>query len=155
MSSNNWTGKTLGKVQIESLLARGGMAEVYLGTHITLHRKVAVKILRNPSEEHSDALERFQREARVVASLRHANIVQVYDFDMVDNDPYLVMEYIQGPSLSKYLHFLHQENKRLELPQIVRLIKGIASALQYAHKNGIVHRDIKPATYFSSLRQKT
>lgn len=144
MSSNNWVGKILGKVQIESLLARGGMAEVYLGTHVTLHRKVAVKILRNPSEEHSDALERFQREARVVASLRHANIVQVYDFDMVDNDPFLVMEYIQGPSLSRYLHHLHQENKRLPLPQIVRMIKGIGSALQYAHKNGIVHRDIKP-----------
>ena len=144
MSSNNWVGKTLGKVQIESLLARGGMAEVYLGTHVTLHRKVAVKILRNPSEEHSDALERFQREARVVASLRHANIVQVYDFDMVDNDPFLAMEYIQGPSLSRYLHHLHQENKRLPLPQIVRMIKGIGGALQYAHKNGIVHRDIKP-----------
>ncbi|HEY5730964.1 MAG TPA: protein kinase, partial [Anaerolineales bacterium] len=142
--SNSWVGKTLGKVQIEAPLARGGVAEVYLGTHTTLQRKVAVKILRNPSEEHSDALERFQREARTVAKLRHPNIVQVYDFDMVDNDPYLVMEYIQGPSLSKYLYFLHQNNKRLELPQIVRLISGVANALQYAHNNGIIHRDIKP-----------
>ena len=142
--SSNWVGKTLGKVQIEALVARGGVAEVYLGTHITLQRKVAVKILRNPSEEHSDALERFQREARVVANLRHPNIVQVYDFDVVDNDPYLIMEYIQGPSLSRYLYFLHQNNTRLELPHIVRLIRGVASALQYAHNNGIIHRDIKP-----------
>ncbi|HSO11456.1 MAG TPA: protein kinase [Anaerolineales bacterium] len=142
--SSNWVGKTLGKVQIEAPIARGGVAEVYLGTHITLQRKVAVKILRNPSEEHSDALERFQREARVVANLRHPNIVQVYDFDMVENDPYLVMEYIQGPSLSKHLYFLHQNNERLELPQVERLIRGVASALQYAHNNSIIHRDIKP-----------
>lgn len=144
MMNGNWVGQTLGKVKIEAPLARGGVAEVYVGSHITLHRKVAVKILRNTSEEHSDALERFQREARVVAGLRHPNIVQVYDFDMVDNDPYLVMEYIQGPSLSKYLYFLHQKNKRLSLSQIERLIRGVASALQYAHNNGIVHRDIKP-----------
>ena len=142
--NNNWVGKNLGKVQIEAPIARGGAAEVYLGTHTTLHRKVAVKILRSPGEEHSDALERFQREARVVANLRHPNIVQVYDFDMVDHDPYLVMEYIQGPSLSKYLYFLHQSSQRLELPQIARIIRGVASALQYAHYNGVIHRDIKP-----------
>ena len=142
--NNTWVGKTLGKVQIEAPIARGGVAEVYLGTHTTLHRKVAVKILRNRGEEHSDELERFQREARVVANLRHPNIVQVYDFDMVDHDPYLVMEYVQGPSLSKYLYFLHQNNQRLELPQITRIIRGVASALQYAHHNGVIHRDIKP-----------
>lgn len=142
--SNDWVGRTLGKVHVESLLARGGVGEVYLGTHKTLGRKVAVKILRNPGEEDSDALERFQREARVVASLRHHNIVQVYDFDMIDNDPYLVMEYIKGPSLSKYLYFLFQRNERLELPQVVHLLNGVASALDYAHKNNIIHRDIKP-----------
>ncbi|HKI53471.1 MAG TPA: protein kinase, partial [Anaerolineales bacterium] len=142
--SNDWVGKTLGKVQIETLIARGGMAEVYLGTHTTLERKVAVKIMRNPSEEHSDDLERFQREAKVVASLRHPNIVQVYDFDMVDNDPYLVMEYVDGPTLSTYLHFLHKEGKKLDLPHIARLLGSIASALQYAHNHKIVHRDIKP-----------
>ena len=142
--SNNWVGKTLGKVQIESLIARGGMAEVYLGTHTTLARKVAVKIMRNPSEEHSDDLERFQREARVVASLRHPNIVQVYDFDTIDNDPYLVMEYIEGPSLSTYLHYLHKNNKTLSLPHITRMLGAVASALQHAHNNKIIHRDIKP-----------
>jgi len=142
--SENWVGKTLGKVQIEAPLARGGVAEVYLGTHITLHRKVAVKILRNPGDDGGDALQRFQREARVVANLRHPNIVQVYDFDKVDNDPYLVMEYIKGPSLSKYLYALHKKNERLELHQVARIITGVASALQYAHNRGIVHRDIKP-----------
>jgi len=142
--SENWVGKTLGKVQIEAPLARGGVAEVYLGTHITLQRKVAVKILRNPGDDHGDALLRFQREARVVANLRHSNIVQVYDFDMVENDPYLVMEYVKGPSLSKYLYELHKKNERLELPQVARIITGVASALQYAHNRGVAHRDIKP-----------
>ncbi|HSG44447.1 MAG TPA: serine/threonine-protein kinase, partial [Anaerolineales bacterium] len=142
--SKDWVGKILGKVQIETLIARGGMAEVYLGTHTTLDRKVAVKILRNPSEEHSDDLERFQREAKVIASLRHPNIVQVYDFDMVDNDPYLVMEYVDGPTLSTYLHFIHKEGKKLNLPHIARLLRSVASALQYAHNQNIVHRDIKP-----------
>src|SRR5690349_835080 len=140
----NWVGKRLGKVQIESLVARGGVAEIYVGTHITLDRKVAVKILRNLSEDNSDALLRFQREARVIAKLRHPNIVQVYDFDTIDNDPYLVMEYIEGPSLSKYLNGLHQKNGRLELPQVIRLMNAVAGALQYAHNNGIIHRDIKP-----------
>ncbi len=141
---SNWVGKRLGKVQIESLVARGGVAEIYLGTHTTLERKVAVKILRNLNEDNSDALFRFQREARVVAKLRHPNIVQVHDFDTVDNDPYLVMEYIEGPSLSKYLKVLHEHNGRLEMHQVVRLLNAVASALQYAHNNGVIHRDIKP-----------
>jgi len=141
---SNWVGKRLGKVQIESLVARGGVAEIYVGTHTTLEHKVAVKILRNLNEDNSDALVRFQREARVVAKLRHPNIVQVHDFDTVDNDPYLVMEYIDGPSLSKYLKVLHENNGRLEIPQVVHLLNAVASALQYAHNNGVIHRDIKP-----------
>lgn len=153
--STSWVGKTLGKVQIETLLARGGMAEVYLGTHITLERKVAVKILRNPSEKHSDDFERFQREAKVIASLRHPNIVQVYDFDTTENDSYLVMEYVDGPSLSVYLHHLHSDGKKLPLPQVIRLLGGVASALQYAHNNKIIHRDIKPGNILLTSPSKT
>lgn len=141
---SDFIGQRLGKVQIESLVGRGGVAEVYLGTHTTLERKVAVKLLRNLNEENSDALDRFNREARAVAKLRHPNIVQVHDFDTIDSNPYLVMEYIEGPSLSKYLRVLHQNNGRLPLYQVARLIRGIASALQYAHNNGVIHRDVKP-----------
>jgi serine/threonine-protein kinase len=141
---SNWVGRRLGKVQIESLVARGGVAEIYVGTHTTLDHKVAVKILRNLSEDNSDALLRFQREARVIAKLRHPNIVQVHDFDTVENDPYLVMEYVDGPSLSKYLNRLHEKMGRLELDQVVRLMNAVAGALQYAHNNNVVHRDIKP-----------
>jgi len=150
---SNWVGKTLGNVRIDTLLAHGGMGEVYLGMHTNLHRPVAVKILRNPNEENTDSLERFQREARVVAKLRHPNIVQVYDFDTVDNDPYLVMEYIHGPSLSKYLHALHDMKKRrMGLEAVLRLIKAVASALQYAHESGVIHRDVKPGNILITSR---
>lgn len=85
-----WIGKTIGKVRIEKFLARGGMAEVYLGTHIMLARPVAVKVLHSFIEEEPIPLERFQREARVMATLRHPNIVQIHDFDTIDGHPYLV-----------------------------------------------------------------
>jgi len=141
---NGWIGKSLGKVQIESLIARGGVAEIYLGTHTVLQRKVAVKILREQYEDDPNLLERFQREAVVVSRLRHPNIVQIYDFDTVDGHPYIVMEYISGPSLSRYLDAFHAKGKRLDLITISRLLTSVASALEYAHKMGVVHRDVKP-----------
>ena len=149
---STWIGKTLGKVYIDSLLARGGMAVVYLGMHTTLQREVVVKILRNDFEEDTAALERFQREAQVVAKLRHQNIVQVFDFDTVDDQPYIVMEYIAGPSLSKYLNALHGKIGRLELPQVSRLLTKVASALQYAHDSGVIHRDVKPSNILLTSR---
>ena len=96
---SNWVGQKLGKVRIDLLLA-WGMAEVYIGTHTTLQREVAVKILKNNYDEQPDVPERFQREAMVVGKLRHPNIVQVFDFDTTtDSQPYLVMEFIRGLSL--------------------------------------------------------
>jgi len=80
----DWIGRTLGRVRIESLVARGGMAEVYLGTHTTLQREVAVKLLRNIFDDDPRPRERFEREAQAVAKLRHPNIVQVFDFDTID-----------------------------------------------------------------------
>ena len=148
----DWIGKTLGRVRIESLIARGGMAEVYLGTHTTLQREVAVKILRNPLGEDRRPLERFEREAQAVAKLRHPNIVQVFDFDTVDDQPYIVMEFIRGPSLSKYLTALHAKSERMGLPQINRLLDGVASALQYAHEGSVVHRDVKPGNILLTSR---
>jgi serine/threonine protein kinase len=140
-----WIGRTIGKVRIEKLLARGGMAEVYLGTHLTLARPVAVKLLHSFIEEEPSLLERFQREARVVAGLRHPNIVQVFDFDTIDGHPYIVMEYLKGPTLATYLRYLSQRKKRVPFDQIARLLKGLTAGLDYAHKQGVIHRDIKPA----------
>src|ERR1044071_2350825 len=113
-----WIGKTVGKVRIEKEIAKGGMAEVYLGTHLTLDRPVAVKVMHSYVEADEDLKSRFQREAKVVAALRHPNIVQIYDFDTADGHPYIVMEYIRGPTLATYLRHLHQRKKRLPLPQV-------------------------------------
>ena len=149
---NDWIGKSLGKVRIDSLLARGGMAEVYLGTHTTLKRQVAVKILRNQYEDDADLLARFEREAQVVAKLRHHNIVQVFDFDSIDERPYIVMEYVSGASLSQYLAILHKNNKRLEISEVNKILTGVANALHYAHESGVIHRDIKPGNIILTSR---
>jgi serine/threonine protein kinase len=117
-----------------------------------LQREVAVKVLRNNYDEHPHALERFQREAMVVGKLRHSNIVQVFDFDLVDSHPYLVMEYIKGPSLLKYLSSLHERDKKLDFPHVVRLMNAMTSALQYAHDSGVIHRDIKPGNILLASR---
>ena len=139
-----WIGKTIGNVRIEKLLARGGMAEVYLGSHLNLERPVAVKLLHSYIEEEPLLLERFRREAKVVAGLRHPNIVQIFDFNTVDGHPYIVMEYLKGPTLATYLRHLHNRKKRIAPDQVARLLNELSTALDYAHKQGVVHRDIKP-----------
>jgi serine/threonine protein kinase len=140
----DWAGKTLGKVLIHELIARGGMAEVYTGTHESFGR-VAVKVMRGLLERDSDQLARFHREAEVIEDLRHPNVVQMFDYAIVDESPYLVMEYIPGPSLAAYLKKLHDTKQRLPMGMVAQILKSIASALDYAHMKGLVHRDIKPA----------
>jgi len=149
----DWLGKTVGKVRIEKLVAHGGMAEVYSGTHLTLERPVAVKVLHSHIEAEPILLERFDREAKVVASLRHRNIVQIFDFDAINGHPYIVMEYLKGPTLAAYLRHLHQRKKRIPSEQVARLLNEVAAALDYAHGKGVVHRDIKPGNIM--LHNKT
>ena len=140
-----WLEQTIGKVRIEKYLARGGMAEVYVGTHLTLDRPVAVKVMHSYIESEPDLLSRFQREAKAVAGLRHPNIVQIFDFDTYDGHPYIVMEYLKGPSLASFLRDLHASGASLSLAQVAQLLKSLAAGIDYAHSKGIVHRDIKPA----------
>ena len=140
----DWAGKTLGKVHIDDLIARGGMAEVYTGTHESFGR-VAVKVMRGLLERDSDQLARFQREAEVIGDLRHPNIVQMHEYAVVNESPYLVMEYIPGPSLASYLKKLHDDKQRMPIGIVAQILKAMASALDYAHNKGMVHRDIKPA----------
>ena len=148
----NLSGKMLGKVHVDMFLAKGGMAEVYIGTHTTLHRPVAVKFLKADLQEEPELRERFGREARVIAMLRHPNIVQIFDFDSYQNQPYLVMEYVPGTSLGTYLRELHKKNQRLDLLQIQYLLRKIADALTFAHKNNVIHRDVKPANILLTSR---
>ena len=142
---SEWSGRTLSKVVLEQPLGRGGMAEVYLGRHSTLNIPVAVKILYAHLTEDEDLRRRFTAEAQSVASLRHSNIVHVYDFDVVDGRPYIVMELLEGKSLEVHLSELGATGLALPLPTIARLMTDLASALDYAHAKGIVHRDVKPA----------
>jgi len=141
----SWTGKTLNKVQIGEMIARGGMAEVYFGEHTTLNRNVAVKIMRDHVDGDPETRLRFEREAQVVASLRHPNIIQMYDYDLVEGQPCLIMELVEGASLGTYLKALHKKEEKLRMSMIARLISALASAIDYAHSENIIHRDIKPA----------
>jgi len=149
-----WIGHIIGKVRIEKFLARGGMAEVYLGRHLTLDRLVAVKVMHSHIEADPDLLERFQREARVVAGLRHPNIVQVMDFDTHEGHPYIVMEFLRGQSLSSYLKYLHECEQKLSYEQISRVLGGIAAGIDYAHSQNAIHRDIKPGNILLHSRSR-
>jgi serine/threonine protein kinase len=138
-------GRTLGKYRLVERLGRGGMAEVYKAFQPSLDRYVAIKILHPFMAEERDFLARFRREARNVAALRHPNIVQVFDFDVEGDLYYMVMEYLDGPSLKSRLEELHQRGKRLPLSDSIRIVHDVGLALAYAHARDLVHRDVKPA----------
>jgi serine/threonine-protein kinase len=122
-------------------IGRGGMAEVYKAQHPTTQRAVAIKILLEHLVQDQDHRKRFEREAQTIASLKHPNIVQVFEFGEVGSNFHMVMEYISGPDLSNFL----REHGRLTLAHALPLFQDIANALDYAHAQGIVHRDIKPS----------
>jgi tRNA A-37 threonylcarbamoyl transferase component Bud32 len=140
----DWTGRKIGKIQIADLIARGGMAEVYIGEHETLGQ-VAVKVMRGLLEKDVGQLARFKREAEVIGDLKHPNIVHMVDYIVEDETPCLVMDYVEGPSLAAYMKALHERKQRIPIAVVAQIIRALASALDYAHSNGIVHRDIKPA----------
>ncbi len=123
------------------------MAEVYKAYHPGLDRHLAIKVLHPFLADEEDFLIRFQREAKIVATLRHPNIVQVYDFDSdaENNTYYMVMEFIDGPSLKTRLQEMAQEDQTLPLEEAIRIVIAVANALDYAHQHGMIHRDIKPA----------
>jgi serine/threonine-protein kinase len=136
--------RTLGKYQLVSLVARGGMAEVYKAYQPSLDRYVAVKLLHPHLADDTGFIARFEREAASVARLRHPNIVQVIDFDCQDGRYYMIMEFVEGDSLIAELASHEERGEPYTLEQAAYVISGVASALDYAHERGMVHRDIKP-----------
>ncbi len=138
-------GQTLGKYRILEPLGRGGMAQVYKAYHSQLDRYVAVKVLRSDLVEEKEFLARFQREARSVASLRHPNIVQVYDFDLQDDLYYMVMELLEGDTLKTSLNAFRASGEHISAGEMLRILLDTLAGLGYAHSQGIIHRDIKPA----------
>lgn len=145
-------GQTLGKYRILEPLGRGGMAQVYKAYHPQLDRYVAVKVLRSDLVEEAEFLARFRREARAVAALRHANVVQVYDFDTQDDLYYMVMELLEGDTLKAHLNAFRARGEHLPLGELVRILCDVLAGLAYAHGEGIIHRDLKPANIMLTKR---
>jgi serine/threonine-protein kinase len=139
--AGRYKGFRIGAYVIRDLLGRGGMGAVYLGEHLELHRKVAIKVLMpGKGEDHGLALERFLREARAVAALDHPNIVRIFDVARHKDAPYLVMEYVDGESLQQTL----DRDARVPFEVAAEYAAQAAAGLQHAHEKGFIHRDIKP-----------
>ncbi len=139
------SGQTIGKYRIVEHLGRGGMAEVYKAYQPSLDRYVALKLMHAFLAADQDFIARFEREAKNVAALRHPNIVQVYDFDVHNGTPYMVMEYIEGGTLKSHLEDLAKAGKQLAISEAVHLVVEVGKALSYAHSHQMIHRDVKPA----------
>ncbi len=135
------TRRSFGSYSGLTLLARGGMGEVYRAQHPTLNREVAIKILPEHTVGKAEAEKRFLREAQTVAKLKHPNIVTLHDVGEQDGQPYMVMEYVQGQDLAELL----DARGALPLAEALPILKDVAAALDYAHANGVIHRDIKPS----------
>ncbi len=129
------------RYKIIGKIGSGGMANVYLAQDLILERQVAVKMmsLTFNEDEESDNLRRFQREALSTTELIHPNIVNIYDVGEGER-PYIVMEYVEGTDLKKYI----QENHPIPYSKVIKIMSQILSGISYAHRNGVIHRDIKP-----------
>lgn len=138
-------GATLGRYQVVGRLGRGGMADVYKGFQPSLDRYVAIKVLHPSMVEEAEFVQRFQREAKNVARLRHPNIIQVFDYDNQGDTYYMVMEFLDGPTLKAALEEVHRRKEEMPLQVALRIVSDVGAALAYAHEMGVVHRDVKPA----------
>ena len=141
MDKSNMIGKVIdNKYELEKLVGQGGMARVYCAKDIRLGRKVAVKILKSEYGDNEQFVKKFLREAQADAKLAHPNIVNVYDVGEEEGMYYIVMEYVDGPTLNDYI----KKNKHLSPEESVNIIYSVAQGLNHAHSHGIIHRDIKP-----------
>src|SRR5260370_7894648 len=143
--------RRFGKYALQERLGHGGMAEVWKAYDTQLQRYVAIKLLHPNLQANPTFATRFQREAQVIASLRHPNIVQIYDFQVSQppesNTPtaYMVMAYVEGRTLADYIANTSAKGNIPSPVEIVNLCTSISLAVDYAHQKGMIHRDIKPA----------
>src|ERR1019366_6885099 len=149
----------LGKYELQERLGQGGMAEGWKGLDPQLKRYVAIKFLHANLRSDPDFMGRFQREGQAIAALRHPNIVQVYDFQVSSDEDddggpmaYMVMDYIEGPTLADYIRRTSYAHKFPTNEEIVRLFTPISLAIDYAHRQRMIHRDIKPANILLDTR---
>ncbi len=143
----NLVGTTLGSYTLERLLGQGGMGQVYLARQAYPKRYVAVKVLYTPEHLSAQARAsfymRFRREADIIARLEHEHIIPLFEYDERDELAYLVMPYVSGGSLYDLL----QRQNRLTMYQSLEYLSQAASALDYAHQQGVIHRDLKPSNF--------
>lgn len=132
------------RYRVTGRLGHGGMSEVYEATDIISRRIVAVKMIREDVMKNPLNFRRFENEATIAASLRHINIVQVFDHGTIEDRPYIINEYISGQTLKDVLDL----NNKLSMQEAVSVMIQLASALQYAHARGVIHRDVKPQNLF-------
>src|SRR5512132_2843868 len=132
-------GTRLGAYEIAGLIGSGGMGEVYRARGTRLDRVVAIKVLQGHLAVSPETRQRFDREARIVSSLNHPHICTLFDVGRQDGMDYLVMEFLEGESLADRL-----TRGALPLPELLRIGMEIADALDRAHRQGLVHRDLKP-----------
>ena len=131
-----------GRYRIDRRLGAGGMSTVFLATDSVLEREVAIKLLAEHLAEDEDFVARFRREALAAARLQHPNVVQVFDSgeDPGSHRHYIVMEFVDGPSCADML----RDQKQLDVDEAVRIVRDACHGLDYAHRAGVVHRDVKP-----------
>ena len=133
-------GKTLGHYEILEPLGKGSMGEVYRARDTKLDRDVAIKVLPEDLAADADRLARFEREAKLLAALNHSNIGSIYGLEESDDIRFLVLELIEGETLEQRLR-----KGAIPVPEALDIARQIAEALEAAHDEGIIHRDVKPA----------
>lgn len=129
-----------GRYKVIEMIGGGGMANVYLAHDIILDRYVAIKVLKPEFSNDDEFIKRFRREAHSATSLAHPNIVSIFDVGEEDDIYYIVMEYVEGTTLKQFI----QQRRVLTVEEVVDIMKQITVAIEHAHQNQIVHRDIKP-----------
>ncbi len=153
MEHPTWIGKTLGnRYRIDKLLGQGGMSAVYKAMDPNLKRVVAIKLIHEHLSTDPSFVQRFEDEAAAVASLRHPNIVQVFDFNHDDDVYYMALEFIAGETLQDRMKLLAESGGQLSLEDALKFGVNIADAVDYSHQHGMVHRDIKPANIMLDTR---
>ncbi len=142
------------KYRILSLLGEGGMGRVYLGYDPDLDRRVALKVVQRRKRDEPRYIEQFRREARAIARLNHPHIVTVYGYEPTGAYPYMVMEYIEGRKLKDRVAPYQAPHRSFPPGDALALIRQVCQALDYAHKRGVIHRDVKPANIIIDQNDK-